>query len=257
MTRPLILITNDDGLESPGIEALAVALEVDFDVVVVAPEREQSAVSHKITLHKPMRVAEVRPARFACSGTPTDCVKVALAALLDRDPAIIVSGINRGPNLGDDTVYSGTVGGAREGTLSGFRSIAFSMAQHHGPYLYEGAAKVAATICGQVIERTRELPDNVLLNVNFPEGVDGSTPVVAAKLGARTYTVDVSRSEDPRGRPYYWIGGEFMVVAAIPGTDVHAVQNGCVSLTPIPVRVTDASALEAVGSWPGVTPATD
>jgi len=253
MGSPLILVSNDDGIHSAGLTALADALEPFGEVVVVAPDREQSACSHALTLHRPLRIDEIRPRRFTVDGTPTDCVNLAVNAILDRRPSLLVSGINRGANLGDDVTYSGTVSAAMEGTLLGIPSIAMSLVGR-GPYDFTTAAAFAARLAASVL--ARGLPPDTLLNVNVPDTAAGVTPsaVLATRMGRRRYGDAIVEKLDPRGRKYYWIGGEDVPFVAEEGTDFHAVHNGRISVTPIHLDLTNYRALESLDAvqdtWP-------
>jgi 5'-nucleotidase len=253
MGSPLILVSNDDGIHSAGLTALADALEPFGEVVVVAPDREQSACSHALTLHRPLRIDEIRPRRFTVDGTPTDCVNLAVNAILDRRPSLLVSGINRGANLGDDVTYSGTVSAAMEGTLLGIPSIAMSLVGR-GPYDFTTAAAFAARLAASVL--ARGLPPDTLLNVNVPETAAGVTPsaVLPTRMGRRRYGDAIVEKLDPRGRKYYWIGGEDVPFVAEEGTDFHAVHRGQISVTPIHLDLTNYRALESLDAvrdtWP-------
>ncbi len=225
--RPLVLITNDDGIDSPLLEGLAEALAaVDLDVLVVAPERQRSAASHAITLHKPLRCKQVAPGRYALSGTPVDCVYVGLLRLAPRPPALIVSGPNDGYNLGSDVFYSGTVAGAVEGGLRGLPAVALSLAPRAaqpGPALAFSAALVKAAI--------GTLPGGEVLSVNLPGA--GETRYAWTNLGRRYYVDDVMERADPWGRPYVWIGGGARGHEDLPGSDCNAVAAGLISVTPL------------------------
>jgi 5'-nucleotidase len=254
--RPLILVTNDDGVNAPGLLAIVKRVTEDADVIVVAPATEQSAVSHKITLHKPLRVKEVAPGRFACSGTPVDCVQVALGQVMTRHPDLVISGINSGPNLGDDVIYSGTVAGAREAALWGLPAVAFSLAQMGGTYDFETVADVAHEIVKVLLDRRKSMPPNVLVNVNLPQTVRRDTPWQVTQLGGRNYNIKVSKHRDPRDRPYYWTEGDMTGLNPVEGTDVHAViKEARVSITPVPVRVTSEEHLKLLRTW-GLQPFT-
>lgn len=244
MERPLILVTNDDGIQAPGLLALADALEALAQVVVVAPERERSAVSHAISLHKPLRLKEVAPGRLACSGSPADCVYIAMHHVLPRAPSLVASGINAGYNLGDDVTYSGTVGAAMEALLMDAPAVAFSADRRED---FQAAAAVAARVCAQALERG--VPQGTLVNVNFPVGVGPQTPWALTELGRRNYGREVTRSVDPRGKPYYWIGGSALGFEDIPGSDCNAVRDGLVSLTPVHLKLTAQSAMEPLAAW--------
>lgn len=244
MWRPLILVCNDDGVDAPGILALRTALARFADVVVVAPKHEQSAQSHAISLHRPLRHDELEPDVHAIDGTPVDCVYVALFRkdLLPRKPDLCASGINRGPNLAGDVVYSGTVAAAREASLRGVPGIAFSLIGKQTLTRLENAAAIAATLCQRMLEA--EHPPTVpLLNVNFPRGVPKG--VRATRLGRRHYAEGVAVREDPRGREYYWIGepGGAITHEKLDGSDTDAVDAGFVSVTPLSTERTESDHL--------------
>src|SRR5262245_47871683 len=221
--EPLILITNDDGVHAPGLRALKQALEPLGEVHVVAPDREVSACSQSLTLKHPLRAESVEPRVHAVDGTPADCVNLALVKLLPRRPELVVSGINRGANLGEDIFYSGTVGGAREGTFFGVPSIAMSLATRSAPD-FSQAAPFAAKVAAMVLEKG--LPERTLLNVNVPQG----TPVGAAITvqGRREHEGTILEGLDPRRRTYYWIeeGRDNWVSDEM--SDIHAVRQGLI-----------------------------
>ncbi len=253
MGSPLILVSNDDGIHSAGLAALATALEPIGELVVVAPDREQSACSHALTLHRPLRIDEVRPGRFAVDGTPTDCVNLAVNAILKRRPSLLVSGINRGANLGDDVTYSGTVSAAMEGTLLGIPSIALSLLGR-ATFDFGVSAAFAARLARWVLEHG--LPPDTLLNVNVPQEYDGAAPraVALTRMGRRRYGDAIVEKLDPRGRKYYWIGGEDVPFVAEEGTDFHAVHQGLISVTPIHLDLTNYRTLDVLArvqdTWP-------
>ncbi len=252
-TKPLILVSNDDGIHSEGIIALAAALGPVGEVVVVAPDRERSAVSHSLTLHRPLRVEELGTARFAVNGTPTDCVNLAINGILKRRPALVVSGINKGANLGDDVTYSGTVSAAMEGTLLGVASLAVSLIGRQ-TFRFEQAAAFAARLARWVIERG--LPSDTLLNVNVPELADGVAVrgFAMTRMGRRRYGDAIVEKVDPRGKKYYWIGGEELEFADEEGTDFAAVSQGLISVTPIHLDLTNYKSFDALKAlnfvWP-------
>ncbi|MCB9662270.1 MAG: 5'/3'-nucleotidase SurE [Polyangiales bacterium] len=245
--RPLILVSNDDGVNALGNVALRRSLARIADVYTVAPEHEQSAKSHAISLHVPLRYRTVSPNVHAVDGTPADCVYVALfmESLLPRRPDLVVSGINHGANLGTDVHYSGTVAAAREAALRGIPSIAFSNL-HHGNM--EAMAELATSLCERMLtslqSATRDAEGHApLLNVNFP---DRPMPrgVIATSFGQRHYAEGVDLRDDPRGRPYFWIGGAGGVHhPEMPGSDTEAVDAGFVSVAPLSLRVTDTQQL--------------
>lgn len=231
--RPLVLCSNDDGIESPHLLGLATRLEDFADVLVVAPERQRSAASHAITLHKPLRLTERAPRRFSLSGTPVDCVYLGVLKLCDRLPAVVVSGVNDGYNLGSDVFYSGTVAAAVEGALRGAAGIAISLssrASHPEQALDFAAAVVQAAIAEPV-------PKGTVLNVNLPG--TGGDAYQWTTLGRRFYADDVSERKDPRGRPYYWVGGGPTGHDDVEGTDCVAIDRGWNSITPMHLDLTD------------------
>jgi 5'-nucleotidase len=242
---PLILVTNDDGLIAPGLQAVCAELSELGRVVAVAPHRQRSAVSHSITLHKPLRLDEVETDRYMCSGTPADCVYIAFHHVLDRLPDLVVSGINQGPNLGDDVIYSGTTAGAREAMLMGVQSIACSLERGSR---FNAGARIIGRIAGRVLDRG--LPDGIFLNVNLPREVEDASPWRLTTLGERHYGREVSALRDPRGRPYYWIGGADLGTGNVPGSDGNAIADGQVSITPVHAHNTCKESLEQLASWP-------
>ena len=245
--RPRILVSNDDGHQSEGIKALAGAMGELGEVWVVAPETEQSASSHAISIHRPLRMREVRPRWYAVDGTPTDCSWLGIHHVLrDKRPALVVSGINHGPNLADDVTYSGTIAAAMEASIIGVPAIAFSLAAREtfdfGPAARFARALVAAALAAP-------LPPNLLLNVNVPPGVEPEGYVVT-RLGKHSYGSDVHEKKDPRGRPYYWIGGNEYQHEDIPGSDCNVVlRDKRVSVTPLMLDLTDEKNRARIASW--------
>ena len=240
MTR--ILVTNDDGIFSEGIRCLAEALAELAEVVVVAPDREQSATGHALTLSRPLRMQKVRESWYAVDGTPTDCVNLGVLGLLkDKPPDFVASGINFGPNLGDDVTYSGTVSATFEGTLLGIPSVAFSQEISEG-FSFQPAAAFARDLFRILIEAKEELPKDLLLNVNVPAG--GIHGVRFTKLGRRVYQQSVIEKLDPRGRKYYWIHGVPQWQNA-SGTDFEAVSQKHASVTPLHLDLTYYPGLES------------
>ncbi len=237
--RPRILVTNDDGYTSEGIQVLADTLESLGEVWVVAPNREQSAVSHALTLHRPLRIERLGRHRFAVDGTPTDCVTLAVGSLMaDSPPDIVVSGINFGVNMGVDVHYSGTVSAAFEGVILGVPGIAVSQQVGEG-FSFHPAADFARRVAAWVLENG--LPPSTLLNVNCPVGRPRG--VRLTRLGNRRYTEGVIAAEDPRGRPIFWIGGGEPLWEAVPGTDFPTVHGGYISVTPLHLDMTASSFL--------------
>src|SRR5262250_1452655 len=217
---PVILVTNDDGVHAAGLAALAAAREDLGDVYVVAPDREQSAVGHALTLHRPLRVTQIAERRFSVNGTPSDCVNLAVLGLLPERPVLVAAGINHGSNLGDDVTYSGTVSAAMEGTLLGVASMAVSQAGA-GAEGFEGAAVVSRMVASRVL--VEGLPAKTLLNINIPGGAVGG--VRMTRLGHRVYREKVVREVDPRGQPYYWFGAGPPEWAEDQGSDIAAVES--------------------------------
>ena len=246
MAPPLILVSNDDGHFSEGIRALASAMEGLGEVIVVAPEAEQSAASHAISLHRPLRIKEIRPNWYAVDGTPTDCAYLAINHILrGRKPALMVSGINHGSNLADDVTYSGTVAAAMEASLLGVPAMALSLATRER-FEFEAAARFARALAEAAL--ARPLPPGMLLNVNIPPGDLRGYRIT--RLGKHSYGFDVIENVDPRGRKYYWIGGNDYAFEDIPGTDCNAVlREGVVSVTPLHLDLTDEAMRAEVESW--------
>jgi 5'-nucleotidase len=244
-----ILVSNDDGYLSTGINALANALSEIADIVIVAPERNQSGASNSLTLNLPLRIHKVRENYYFVDGTPSDCVHLALSGFLDFEPDLVVSGINHGANLGDDVIYSGTVAAAMEGRFLGWPAIAVSLVGHRGVH-FDTAARVTC----ELIERLKNdpLPNDVILNVNVPDRPhDRLAGVTAARLGFRHRSEPLVKGRDPHGRPIYWIGPAGQGQDAGPGTDFEALAAGKVAVTPLKVDLTRHEALEQIGKWLG------
>ena len=242
-----ILLSNDDGYQAPGLAALHAALSEIAETVVVAPDRDRSGASNSLTLEQPLRARTVDNGFVRVEGTPTDCVHLAITGLLEREPDMVVSGINAGANMGDDVLYSGTVAAATEGRFLGYPAIAVSMASHT-PRYFETAGRVAA----QLVIRLRKspIPADSILNVNVPDlPYDQLQGTQATRLGHRHKAEPVVKSEDPRGRPIYWVGPAGAEQDAGPGTDFHAVRNGYVSVTPLQVDLTRHQALPELAAW--------
>ncbi len=242
-----ILVTNDDGIFAPALRALRTTLAPLGRVVVVAPDRDQSATSHSLTLHRPFRIHRHDVDVYSVDGTPTDCVVCAWYGLLDAAPDLVISGINHGPNMGEDVFYSGTVAAAIEGAMQGAPAISASLATRELTDFLEPAAFVAR-LARRVIERG--LPRRQLLNVNIPflpwDAIGG---VAVTRLGSRVYRDTLVRKVDPRGRDYYWIGGEDPVWDPREGTDFHAVHQGMISITPLKLDLTDESGMGTLSAW--------
>lgn len=240
-----ILVTNDDGIHSRGIIELAEALRALGEVTVIAPALEMSAASHSLTLNRPLRIDHVDEYRYAVDGTPTDCVTLGLMKILsDRTPDLVVSGINKGGNLGDDVSYSGTVAGALEGTIYGVPSMAISLVTRKD-FHFRHAADFAVSAARKVLEEG--LPDGVFLNINVPLGpIRGAAVTRQGRKAARTTIIE---GVDPRHRQYYWIGEDSSGWVLDEGTDYEAVHRGLVSITPLRNDLTDYGALDRIHTW--------
>ena len=233
----MILVTNDDGVYSPGIQMLAKRLRELDSVVIVAPDRERSAAGHSMTLHRPLLIEQLKESMYSVNGTPTDCVNIAVKGLLREIPRLVVSGINKGPNLGDDVTYSGTVAGAIEGILLGIPSFAISMNGREDFKFAEGA-EVAMRTAKMVLEQG--LPAGTLLNVNVPNlPLSEILGTRITRLGKRIYHQMTVERVDPRGKKYYWIGGGEPDWEREAGTDFDAVDRDLVSITPLHLDLTD------------------
>ena len=241
---PLILVSNDDGINSPGIRELHRALCGLGEAVVVAPDREQSTCSHALSLHHPLRVSQLKPNWFAVNGTPADCVYLATSHLLSRTPDLVVSGINAGANLACDVIYSGTVAAAVEGVLVGIPSIAVSLTEGTD---FAFSAKVAQSVSAMVLERG--LPAGILLNVNVPPNPTSDVALVPTRLGRRNYHRCVDVRTDPRGNQYYWLGGPHIQTEPVDRSDSDAIDAGHVSVTPLHLDATHYEFLQKLGTW--------
>lgn len=243
-----VLISNDDGIHANGIQTLAAKLAQQYEVYVVAPDRERSATGHALTLHKPIRIEEVDlklpvAKAYAVSGTPSDCVKLALNALLDVEIDVLVSGINHGPNLGSDVIYSGTVSAALEGAIHGIPSIAVS--------LVNGFEKMAdfshgAEFISQFLPTAMKvgIPAKSILNINIPAvSLNHFAGIKIAELGTRMYTDSYEKRIDPRGGIYYWLAGEIIESGEADDSDVEAIRNNMVAISPVHYNLTNYNAL--------------
>lgn len=248
----MILVTNDDGVDSPGLSALARALRAVDSVCVIAPNRNWTAAGHTKTLHRPLRVAELtlpgtHLQAFSSDGTPSDCVALGFLGVAPERPRLVVSGINMGPNMGSDITYSGTVSAAMESVVSGVPAIAISLADSMN-LEFQYAARFAARLAGRLLQAS--IGNEVLLNVNVPPGRRTAVKgVKVTRLGRREYNDQLIRRQDPFGRDYFWIGGEPPGGVGEPGTDLHAVGAGYVSITPVQLDLTHHALLEEVASW--------
>ena len=238
----LLLVTNDDGIHAAGLAALAEVLAELGEVWVIAPEREQSACGHALTLHRPLRAVPMGARRFAVNGTPSDCVNLGVLGFMPERPALVVSGINHGANLGDDVTYSGTVSAAMEATLLGVPAVAVSLLE--GGDLAHAAAVARAVAMRVLVEG---LPRQTLINVNVPPQAPRGLRVT--RLGHRVYSDKIVEQADPRGRTHYWIGAGVPAWDALEGTDMAAVHDGYVALTPVHLDLTNHGALARMGDW--------
>ena len=242
-----ILISNDDGYFAPGLAALAKVLSTIAEVTVVAPERDRSGASNSLTLDRPLSLRRAENGFFYVNGTPTDCVHLAVTGMLDHLPDIVVSGINHGANMGDDTVYSGTVAAATEGYLLGIPSLAISLASKQIKYF-----ETAAIIAKQMVERftAGKMPTPILLNINVPDlPVDELKGIFVTRLGKRHKAEPVIKTSNPRHETVYWVGAAGPAQDAGEGTDFYAVANGFVSVTPLQVDLTHAAQIQPVRQW--------
>jgi len=244
-----ILLSNDDGYFAPGLAALAEGLEGLGDITVVAPERDRSGASNSLTLDRPLMLRQALNGFRYVNGTPTDCVHMAVTGILDFEPDVVVSGINSGSNMGDDTLYSGTVAAAMEGYLLGIPSIAVSLVGTVFEH-YASAARVARML----VERIHRSPFGapILLNVNVPDvPYDTISGVEVTRLGRRHKAQPVVKGSNPRGETVYWVGPAGAAREAGPGTDFNALERGAVSITPLQVDLTSAGQIDLVATWMG------
>jgi 5'-nucleotidase len=244
--RPKILITNDDGYHSEGIEALEAAMKMIGEVYVVAPASEQSGASHSLTLSRPLRIRQIDDRHWTVDGTPTDCVTLALNRILPPElrPDICVSGINHGANLGDDASYSGTVAGAIEATILGVPGVAVSLVAGRN-YDFTESAVIAKQVAQKAL--AEGLPEFTFVNVNVPKGVPKGIKVT--KQGLKSARPVISEHMDPRGKPYYWIGEVRDGFRAEGGTDFEAIEEGYVSVTPMRADLTNYAVFEDLRDW--------
>ena len=247
-----VLISNDDGIHSEGIQALTSGVVEDHEVYVVAPDRERSATGHSLTLHRPLRMEEAThlkgvKAAYSTDGTPSDCVKIAIGAILKEQPDIVLSGINHGPNMGTDVLYSGTVSAAMEGAIYNIPSIAISLADHK-PQDFSSSVIFIKKLLKKISEV--KFPDRTLLNINIPPlPISEIAGVEITELGVRPYNDYFVKRIDPRGRTYYWLAGEAIEENELPGTDVFAVRNNQISITPVTIHMTNQSMLPKLKEW--------
>ena len=243
-----LLISNDDGITARGIQVLSGRMNLLGKVTIVAPDQNRSGASNSLTLESPVRIRETAKRTFSVSGTPTDCVHIALSGLLKKDPDMVISGINAGANLGDDVIYSGTVAAAMEGRFLGLPAIAVSLVFKDRPEHYTSAAEAVASL----VERLSKdpLPADTILNVNVPDlPLHEIRGFEVTRLGHRHRAEPVVKTNDPRGRPMYWIGPAGPGQDAGPGTDFDAIRRGYISITPIHVDLTRYQALDQISGW--------
>ena len=246
-----ILLSNDDGYLAPGLATLAEALQDLGEVVVVAPEQNRSGASNSLTLDRPLSLKKASNGFYYVNGTPTDCVHLAVTGMLDELPDIIVSGINHGANMGDDTIYSGTVAAATEGYLLGIPSLAISNISHEARY-FSTAGQVARTLVEQY--RANPIREPVLLNINVPDLPSADLAGYAVtRLGRRHKAEPVVKAVSPRQETVYWVGAAGAAADAGPGTDFHAVAAGFVSVTPLQIDLTHNAQLPAIKTWMGLS----
>ena len=245
---PKILVTNDDGIHSEGIKALAKALHEVGEVFIVAPDREESAIAHSLTLHRPLRVEKIRKNYYAVDGTPADCVHLGVNAILPEHPQLIVSGINKGGNLGDDITYSGTVSAAFEGTLLGIPSFAISVVSRRH-FKFHTAARFAVKVARHILHHG--LPKNTLLNINVPNLEEKEIKSYKiTKQGRWVHNGSaVVEKVDPRGKKYYWIGEGSFVFDQRGDTDYEAVTHSSISITPLHLDLTNYASIRQLKKW--------
>jgi 5'-nucleotidase len=239
---PIILVTNDDGYFSPGIKALASALERLGDVTIVAPQTEASAVGHALTVRRPLRLDAIADRVYAVDGTPTDCVNLAIYEVLKRKPDLVVSGINNGLNIGDDVTYSGTVAGALEAALLGIQAIAVSLEHVPGESNFGPLAELAATLGETLLDRP--LPSRTFLNVNGPQRPVRGVRVTSQAV--RNHVTKIGKRHDPRGRPYFWIEEAQYDWQPHDRSDYQAISDGFISVTPLQPDLTSHANLDLV-----------
>jgi 5'-nucleotidase len=247
MVKMRILLSNDDGYFSPGLAVLAERLSSIADVTVVAPERDRSGASNSLTLDRPLTLRKAPNGFFYINGTPTDCVHMAVTGMLDELPDMVISGINHGANMGDDTIYSGTVAAATEGFLLGIPSIAVSLVSHGGEYL-----ATAGRVVADIVRRYQDVPfgEACLLNVNVPNvPYDNLKGTTVTRLGRRHKAEPVIKTTNPRGEPIYWVGAAGTAADAGDGTDFHAVAEGRVSITPLQIDLTHYQQMPLLKNW--------
>jgi 5'-nucleotidase len=252
--EPNILVVNDDGWGREGIDQLRQASSKLGTVWTVAPDSEQSGTGHALSLREPIRVNQIHERTWTVSGSPSDCVYLALYELMEEPPDLCLAGVNHGSNLADDVLYSGTVAAAVEATLCDVPSVAVSVTSRSASN-YDVAAEVAVDFGRDVLDRG--LPREVLLNINVPSEAGADAPVEVAKLGRRNYRRDVTEKRDPYDRPYYWLGGSELTHDDMPGSDCNAVAEGAISVTPLEIDMTRHAFETELGSWRAVGDSSD
>lgn len=242
-----LLLSNDDGIQAEGLLSMAAALSEIAAITVAAPNRDRSAASNSLTLDRPLRANEIQSGWYSIDGTPTDCVHLGITGLLENEPDMVVSGINAGSNLGDDVIYSGTVAAAMEGRFLGLPAVAFSMTSFQ-PKHWPTAALVAKKVVENII--AYHMPEDAILNVNIPDlPMADIKGFEITRLGNRHKAEPAAVSQDPRGKPIYWVGAAGPEQDAGPGTDFYAINNGFVSISPIHVDLTRYSAIDSLNEW--------
>ncbi|KPU28125.1 5'-nucleotidase [Caloranaerobacter sp. TR13] len=248
-----ILVTNDDGIFANGIKEISIKLSEIAEVIVVAPDRERSAIGHAITIHTPLRVEKVENIipnieTWAINGTPSDCVKIAVESIMNKKPDLIVSGINNGPNLGTDVIYSGTVSAAIEGAIHSIPSVAISACFFNAKINYESIAEISCKIIKNLIKK--DLPQNIILNINIPslllEKIKG---IKITELGIRKYNNNYIKRTDPKGKNYYWLSGELIEIENKDTSDIVAIEEGYISITPLHFDLTAYYYIDELKSW--------
>lgn len=249
--RPLILVTNDDSYHAKGIQSLVKAMSTIGKVVVVAPDKPQSGMGHAVTIHDPIRIHPVEmpyaDVAFACSGTPVDCVKIALYTVLDRKPDIVVSGINHGSNASINVIYSGTMSAAVEAAVEGIPSVGFSLLDYNADADFEVSMQVAQTIVNQVLHDA-QFPENVCLNVNIPKG-HSIAGIKVCRQANGMWMEQFEKRTDPFRKDYYWMTGEFVIKDKGEDTDQHALDNNYVSVVPVQFDLTAHHAVAHLQKW--------
>ncbi len=238
-----ILVTNDDGIHGQGLLPLITELHKIARVIAIVPDQERSGMSHSITLHRPLWVKKVTKDVYITTGTPVDCVRFGVLHLINRKIDMVVSGINTGPNMGEDVIYSGTVAGAREGTLLGIPSFAVSLSSDENQN-FKSAAAFSRKFANFIF--TEGLPKSVYININYPRINKG---VAITSLGKRTYDEKIAEREDPRGGKYYWLSGNILKSMLVRGTDVYAVEKNKISVTPLHLETTDPIIFKEIKKW--------